>query len=298
MPARLLLFCALLMASASSLGVTLHAITDESGVVSYSDRPGPGAKPMLLNEPMTEMMESEVRLNAIVFQGGVSFSARNELHVPVQVELRLDNLVNAQGGNAPRIVRRVLPPRTTQLLSVLRGQPGLLLNYRSTLLQAMGDPAKRPQGFRYAFPWRGGPFRVTQGPNGRVSHFGPKGRYAMDIAMPEGTPIIAAREGVVVKVENSQSGRGTHPSGNFVRILHPDGTMGVYLHLMRGSVVVAEGQRVLQGQALAKSGNTGNSTGPHLHFVVQRNVGLALESIPYQFDRPIGGMPDFTAGNP
>ena len=298
MPARLLLFCALLMASASSQGVTLYKITDDSGVVSYSDRPGPGAKPLVLLEPMVETLEGQVLLNAKTFDGGVSFSARNELHVPVEVELRLDNLVNAQGGDAPRIVRRLLPPRTTQMLSVLRGRPGLLLNYRSTLLQAMGDPGKRPQGFRYAFPWVGGPFRVTQGPNGRVSHFGPKGRYAMDIAMPEGTTIIAAREGVVVKTENSQSGRAPNPSGNFVRILHPDGTMGVYLHLMRGSVVVAEGQRVRQGQMLAKSGNTGNSTGPHLHFVVQRNVGLALESIPYRFDRPISGLPDFTAGNP
>ena len=120
----------------------------------------------------------------------------------------------------------------------------------------------------------------------------------MDIAMPEGTPIIAARGGMVVKVENGQSGRGSNPAGNFVRILHPDGTMGVYLHLMRDSVVVKEGQRVRQGQMLAKSGNTGNSTGPHLHFVVQRNVGLALESIPYRFDRPLSGLPDFTAGNP
>lgn len=184
------------------------------------------------------------------------------------------------------------------MLSVLRGRPGTLLGYRSTLLQAMGDPGLRPQGFRYAFPWLGGPFRVSQGPNGRFSHFGPKGRYAMDIAMPEGTTIVAAREGVVVRVENSQTGRGSNPSGNFVRVLHADGTMGVYLHLMRGSVVVGEGQRVKQGQMLAKSGNTGNSSGPHLHFVVQRNVGLALESIPYQFDRPISGLPDFTAGNP
>ena len=298
MPARLLLFCALLMASASSLGMTTYTINDDGRVTSYTDRPGPRAKPLVQRVPMVEMHEGQVQLNAITFDGGVSFSARNQLHVPVEVELRLDNLVNAQGGNAPRIVRRLLPPHSTQMLSVLHGRPGMLLNYRSTLLQAMGDPGRRPQGFRYAFPWVGGPFRVTQGPNGRVSQFGPKGRYAMDIAMPEGTTIIAAREGVVVKTENRQSGRGPNPSGNFVRILHPDGTMGVYLHLMRGSVVVTEGQRVRQGQMLAKSGNTGNSTGPHLHFVVQRNVGLALESIPYQFDRPINGLPDFTAGNP
>ncbi|MGV8287199.1 hypothetical protein ACV34F_30550, partial [Pseudomonas aeruginosa] len=54
--------------------------------------------------------------------------------------------------------------------------------------------------------WRGGPFRLSQGANGKYSHFTPKGRYAMDIAMPEGTPIIAARGGTVVKIENNQSG--------------------------------------------------------------------------------------------
>ncbi|MBF8673044.1 M23 family metallopeptidase [Pseudomonas fulva] len=295
---RFLLLCVSTLVSASSLGVTLHPVTDETGRVAYAQRPGPGIKPTVVDESTVEINEHDVRLNAIVFQGGVSFSARNELPVAVQVELRLDNLVNAQGGDAPRTVRRLLPPRSTQVLSIVRGQPGKLLNYRSTLLQAMGDPGKRPQGYRYAFPWVGGPFRVTQGPNGRFSHFGPKGRYAMDIAMPEGTTIVAAREGVVVSTRSEQSGRGDNPSGNFVRILHPDGTMGVYLHLMRGSIVVASGQRVRQGQVLAKSGNTGNSTGPHLHFVVQRNVGLALESIPYRFDRPISGLPDYTAGNP
>jgi len=111
--------------------------------------------------------------------------------------------------------------------------------------------------------------------------------------MPEGTPIVAARGGMVVKVENGQSGRGNNPSGNFVRILHDDGTMGVYLHLMRGSVLVSEGQRVGEGTPLGRSGNTGNSSGPHLHFVVQRNVGLALESIPYDFAQPVGTLPNF-----
>ena len=118
----------------------------------------------------------------------------------------------------------------------------------------------------------------------------------MDIAMPEGTPIIAARGGVVVKIENDQTGKGANPSGNFVRILHNDGTMGVYLHLMRGSVSVREGERVVVGSALARSGNTGNSTGPHLHFVVQRNVGGSLESIPYEFARPVQSLPNFAVG--
>ena len=114
--------------------------------------------------------------------------------------------------------------------------------------------------------------------------------------MPEGTPIIAARAGIVVKVENQQIGRGTHPAGNFVRILHDDGTMGVYLHLQKGSVSVAQGQRVETGGYLARSGNTGNSTGPHLHFVVQRNIGLAVESIPFDFNQPVNSLPNFAVG--
>jgi murein DD-endopeptidase MepM/ murein hydrolase activator NlpD len=101
---------------------------------------------------------------------------------------------------------------------------------------------------------------------------------------------------MVVKTENHQSGRGNNPSGNFVRILHDDGTMGVYLHLQRGSVKVQEGQRVSLGQPLARSGNTGNSTGPHLHFVVQRNVGMALESIPFSFAQPVDTLPNFAIG--
>ena len=72
--------------------------------------------------------------------------------------------------------------------------------------------------------------------------------------------------------------------------------MGVYLHLKKGSVCVREGQRVKVGSALALSGNTGNSTGPHLHFVVQRNTGLGLVSIPYQFKQPMGVLPNFALG--
>ncbi|KAA8557022.1 M23 family metallopeptidase [Pseudomonas marginalis] len=159
------------------------------------------------------------------------------------------------------------------------------------------QPVYPRQAYRYPLPWRGGPFRLTQGPNGSFSHTDAKSRYAMDIAMPEGTPIIAARSGVVVKIENSQIGRGNDASGNFVRVQHDDGTQGVYLHLKQGSVSVRPGQRVAVGSALGLSGNTGNSSGPHLHFVVQQSTAAGLVSIPYEFNQPVGTLPNFALGN-
>lgn len=159
------------------------------------------------------------------------------------------------------------------------------------------NPVYPQQAYRYPFPWRGGPFRLTQGPNGSFSHTDAKSRYAMDIAMPEGTPIIAARSGMVVKTESNQAGRGGDASGNFVRVRHDDGTEGVYLHLKQGSVSVRAGQRVALGSPLALSGNTGNSSGPHLHFVVQRATEAGLVSIPYEFNQPVGTLPNFALGN-
>ncbi|MCF5720329.1 M23 family metallopeptidase [Pseudomonas syringae] len=158
-------------------------------------------------------------------------------------------------------------------------------------------PPYSQQAYRYPLPWRGGPFRLTQGPNGSFSHTDAKSRYAMDIAMPEGTPIIAARSGMVVRTENEQIGRGSDASGNFVRVRHDDGTEGVYLHLKQGSVSVRTGQRVTVGSPLALSGNTGNSSGPHLHFVVQRPTEVGLVSIPYEFNQPVGALPNFALGN-
>ena len=70
---------------------------------------------------------------------------------------------------------------------------------------------------------------------------------------------------------------------NAVRILHQDGTMAVYAHLHPDSIRVSPGQRVERGAWLADSGNTGFSSGPHLHFVLQRNAGMELVSIPFVF---------------
>ncbi|MBH3405908.1 M23 family metallopeptidase [Pseudomonas glycinae] len=296
MPLRLLFFCGLFMASTSTVAMTIYKSTDANGVVSYSDRPSKGSQVFVFQDRMVERLERQVYLDIKKQKGADLVFVRNDLYAPVEIALAFTGMSNVRGAPA-QTIRRVLPARSNTRLALLTAvSGGKPLVYTPQFHYSLGDPAGAAQGYRYPFPWRGGPFRLSQGANGDYSHFGPKNKYAMDIAMPVGTPIIAARAGVVVKTENSQNGRGTDPSGNFVRILHDDGTMGVYLHLKQGSVSVREGQRVAVGSPLALSGNTGNSSGPHLHFVVQRNTGMGLVSIPYQFNRPLGALPNFALG--
>jgi murein DD-endopeptidase MepM/ murein hydrolase activator NlpD len=110
----------------------------------------------------------------------------------------------------------------------------------------------------------------------------------VDIAMPIGTDIVAARGGVVFDVAASNFSGGLDPerdgpNANVVRILHDDGTYAIYAHLNTNSIRVRPGDRVERGEYIADSGNTGFSSGPHLHFAVARNVGMSVESLPVLF---------------
>ena len=77
---------------------------------------------------------------------------------------------------------------------------------------------------------------------------------------------------------------------NFIRIVHDDGSMAVYAHLKPEGVQVRTGQRVRKGQRIGLSGNTGFSTAPHLHFVLQVNAGMRLQSIPFRMFGPLGEL--------
>ena len=293
---RILLLLGLPLLATPALALTIYKYTDANGVVTYSDQAAPGAQVFVFSDRMVEKLDTQVKLETRKHAAGETLLVRNDLFAPVDIELKLENVVNAVGAPA-KPIRWVLPPRSQIRLATLAPRDASKpLKYTPKLRHALGDPRLLPKPYKYPLPWRGGPFRLTQGANGQYSHFTPKGRYAVDIAMPEGTPIVSARGGMVVKIENEQSGRGNNSAGNFVRIMHDDGTMGVYLHLMKGSVAVREGQRVESGTRIARSGNTGNSTGPHLHFVVQRNVGLAIESIPFDFSQPVNSLPNFAVG--
>lgn len=90
------------------------------------------------------------------------------------------------------------------------------------------------------------------------------GRNAVDIGAPVGTPVRASAEGTVI-LARSEGWNGGY--GNYVIIQHPNGTQTLYAHL--SVIYVNPGQFVVQGQTIAGSGNSGRSTGPHLHFEIR-----------------------------
>ncbi|WP_262063086.1 M23 family metallopeptidase [Streptomyces sp. STR69] len=101
-----------------------------------------------------------------------------------------------------------------------------------------------------------------------------------DFAVASGTNVVAAHGGTVVKAGGNGAGDGA-AYGNAIVIKHGNGTYSQYAHLSRIDVKV--GQVVSTGQHIALSGNTGNSTGPHLHFEIRTtaNYGSAIDPVAF-----------------
>jgi murein DD-endopeptidase MepM/ murein hydrolase activator NlpD len=114
---------------------------------------------------------------------------------------------------------------------------------------------------------------VSQGFNGEATHTG-RSRYAVDFAAGVGTGVYAARGGKVIATEASFDKGGLGMAygqfANYITIEHTDGTMAKYYHLKQNGVNVKVGQYVSKGQFIGLSGNTGYSSGPHLHFGVYK----------------------------
>lgn len=142
-------------------------------------------------------------------------------------------------------------------------------------------PAKRPGVFLWPMQLvsDGGKGRVTQHYGERSSLYRGKPHNGLDVGAPVGTPIFAADDGVVMRVDNNdKSTWSKYQYGKYVMIKHNNNLATIYAHLSRQ--VVSAGTEVQRGDIIGYSGNTGYATGPHLHFGVYWAPSVVFKSIP------------------
>jgi len=271
---------------------------DAGGQWHFSDRPPEdGSSFEVLDVPQTPRSMVSAR------RGGEQHRPRhyffNHYYGPAQVELRLAEASNV--APEPRLPARFVIPGNSELGLVEFGpeDPTQPFSYRLAYSLVPGAPSTElPENLAFYPPFaRNLIFPISQGLDDAQTHQDAANRYAVDIVMPMGTAVLAARGGVVMDSEYKHPDTGKEDErylsqANYVRIAHDDGTMAVYAHLQRDSLRVVPGMRIPAGHWIANSGNSGYSSGPHLHFVVQMNIDMALESLPISFLRPEGGIMD------
>jgi murein DD-endopeptidase MepM/ murein hydrolase activator NlpD len=277
-----------------AVGKQLYEYVDENGIRHFSDTAPAGAKDVRQTRLQVEQrpmirMETDRRED-----GSSRIVAHNLTGGPMEVEVRFAQASNIVSD--PPLPRRVVVEGGgTVLVATARiADPRQDASFRVEAEGVPGDPRGRPQAVAYRLPFESGTrYAIGQAFDGSFSHSDVQNRHAVDLDVEEGTPVVAARDGVVVQVERDffeSGGDRERLAGraNYVRIMHEDDTMAVYAHLAYESVLVQPGDVVLAGERIGRAGATGFATGPHLHFVVQRNDGMRLRSIPFRFSGPDG----------
>ena len=271
---------------------------DRQGVVHYGDS-APAANAAVGGDARVKVIPVRAEPGAMVAlrleHDGEDYLAfaDNRLAGPVQVRLSFTRSRNVVGD--PLLpARATVGARGSALVARIgSADPANGGDFELRLDAVPGDPSARPRDFEYAYPLGGGGVQVAQGFGGAWSHNDEQNHYAVDFVAPIGTPVFAVRDGTVMQVESDFDKAGLNAEkyggrANYVRIVHDDGTMALYAHLREGGVLVRVGQRVAKGQQIGLSGNTGFTTGPHLHFAVQVNRDMRLVSIPFRMFGPQG----------
>ena len=288
---RTALLLAACLCSGGIAAQALYKYQDESGAWVYTDRAPPKTEDVEVRNLPTGNSPTDLSVTARLVGRTVEVVAVNALPIKVDVRLDIDRLGNLAFPDPDIPLQWVVDAGASETLLALEAiddNLGPALDFSYTWLP--GDPNAVHQGnYRYRVPYAvATSHRVTQTYPVGITHLTPDSYYAVDFDMPVGTNVFAARDGVVFAVSRNNFVGGDDAeayldAANIVRIMHDDGSHAIYAHLNWNSIRVRTGDRVQRGQHIADSGNTGYSTGPHLHFAVLINEDSNAVSVPIGF---------------
>ena len=281
----------LVLSSTASISQTAYKYKDANGQWIFTDK----APPSAAHDDSISLGHQSESLNITIARTNSGTTTRltaiNDCLCMATYEARI---LHSDDPNVPNgsLYRTILQPGSQELMvSIANAGAGAKdLKYQWQIV--LGSPQalhRPPRPYRAPFAV-GATFVISQAYPSQFTHTGPDSQYAVDIAVPDGTQVYAAREGTVINVRHDAFRGGVSPAmmdqANVIEILHDDGTIAMYAHLHWDSIRVHIGEHVERGAYIANSGNTGFTTGPHLHFSVIRNAGFTPVSVPIVFAGP------------
>lgn len=242
-----------------------------------------------------------VTVSTLRVENSFRVEAHNNHSFSVTLTLRLTG-ENVETDRSPPLTVVVPGNGSKYLLTVKAADQSKSFSFDNQYTWFAGDVyARHDDSYVYRLPFESGTsYKVAQAYHGTFSHQG-NSAFALDFIMPEGTEVLSARSGVVTQIREDSDRGGSSDAyvraSNFIVIEHSDGTLGEYAHLRKDGVLVEPGERVRKGQLIGYSGNTGYSSGPHLHFMVTKVLSSGhSRSLPVKFRTQEGLIKEFEKG--
>ena len=238
----------------------------------------------------TASLQKPIRVVSIKSSTGYDIYLENHSYSDVTIKLQTKNTLNIQSSVTLPHIGSYSARSRTKILHLSKIKSSESSTFQMQYSSVFGRlNTKYNENYLYSLPYkRGKAYFLTQGFNGKATHQG-HSAYALDFQMPIGTAVHAMRDGIVISAESKHTEHGFSPEfaakANHIIIAHTDGTMAMYGHLNTDGVRVKLGDRVYKHQHIGYSGNTGYSSGPHLHVHISwlQSFSKGASSVHFKF---------------
>ena len=236
---------------------------------------------------IAQKKEVTVTYEQLKEEKGFVFYAENTALIPYYIQFNFSELVNLMASeDIKTYIPTIFPGQKVEVLQLKVKEAGKSSKFNFNYLFTIGNTQVAPDlDHAYWLPYQHAKrVKVGQGYNGPGTH---KGVNAIDFNLQIGDTVYATRDGVAFDLKEDSNVGGYDISfdkkGNYLSVYHSDGTYAKYVHLNKNGVLVKKGEKLKAGQPIAISGNTGYSSGPHLHLVIYHNDQFQNKSLAVKY---------------